>query len=139
MTIWTSTLKRAIRTAQYIPYPKVFFFYYLLLQLFITTIIYCFYCFYCYLLYIWFVLFIYFFKKVQLRGLDDLDRGDLDGKTPDEIAREFPQEYSARIADKLVFFSFFIIIYAIIFFLYFFYFYFMYRISKFSLLLIVLL
>eukprot|EP00026_Physarum_polycephalum_P005816 Phypoly_transcript_05854.p1 GENE.Phypoly_transcript_05854~~Phypoly_transcript_05854.p1 ORF type:complete len:528 (+),score=82.87 Phypoly_transcript_05854:272-1855(+) len=60
LSIWTSTLKRAIRTAQYIPYPKV-----------------------------------------QLRGLDDLDRGDLDGKTPDEIAREYPQEYAARIADKL--------------------------------------
>jgi len=60
LTVWTSTLKRAIRTSQYIPYPKV-----------------------------------------QLRGLDDLDRGDLDGKTPDEIAREFPQEYAARIADKL--------------------------------------
>jgi len=60
LTVWTSTMKRAIRTAQYIPFPKV-----------------------------------------QLRGLDDLDRGDLDGKTPDEIAREFPQEYAARIADKL--------------------------------------
>jgi broad specificity phosphatase PhoE/shikimate kinase len=60
LTVWTSTMKRAIRTAQYIPYPKV-----------------------------------------QLRGLDDLDRGDLDGKTPDEIAREYPQEYAARIADKL--------------------------------------
>lgn len=60
LTVWTSTMKRAIRTAQYIPFPKV-----------------------------------------QLRGLDDLDRGDLDGKTPDEIAREFPQEYASRIADKL--------------------------------------
>jgi len=60
LMVWTSTLKRAIRTAQYIPYPKV-----------------------------------------QLRGLDDLERGLYDGMSNDELAQKFPDEYAARASDKL--------------------------------------
>jgi len=60
LVVWTSTLKRSIRTAQYIPYPKV-----------------------------------------QLRGLDDLERGIFDGNTPDEIAQNTPEEFAARAVDKM--------------------------------------
>jgi len=60
LTVWTSTLKRSIRTAQYIPHPKV-----------------------------------------QLRGLDDLERGLCDGMTMNDFAQKMPEEFAARAADKL--------------------------------------
>jgi broad specificity phosphatase PhoE len=60
LTVWTSTLKRSFRTAQYIPHPKV-----------------------------------------QLRGLDDLERGMCDGMTMNDFAQKMPEEFAARAADKL--------------------------------------
>jgi len=62
LTVWTSTLKRAIRTAQYLPHPKI-----------------------------------------QLRGLDGLEHGVCDGLTREEFAQKFPEEYAARLADKLTY------------------------------------
>ncbi|EGG20757.1 Fructose-6-phosphate 2-kinase/fructose-2,6-bisphosphatase [Cavenderia fasciculata] len=60
ITVWTSTFKRAIRTAQYISYPKV-----------------------------------------HVRGLDDIERGEWEGLTREEILRKTPEEFGAHLNDKL--------------------------------------
>eukprot|EP01132_Coremiostelium_polycephalum_P006133 gene6133-7640_t len=60
VTIWTSSFKRAIRTAQYIPHPKV-----------------------------------------HVRGLDDIDRGEWQGMTREDILKKMPDEFGAHADDKL--------------------------------------
>jgi len=60
VTIWTSTYKRSIRTAQYIPHPKV-----------------------------------------HVKALDDLDRGEWQGLTREDILRTTPEEFGAHNDDKL--------------------------------------
>jgi broad specificity phosphatase PhoE/predicted kinase len=40
-------------------------------------------------------------RKVQLRCLDEIDAGKCDGMTYEQIAKEMPQEFAARAADKL--------------------------------------
>jgi 6-phosphofructo-2-kinase / fructose-2,6-biphosphatase 2 len=85
VTIFTSTMKRTIQTTQYIPSRKVrpksvkirFFkitYFERTNQLF----------------------------QIRLKSLDEIDAGEFDGMTYEEIARKFPNEYAARAKDKLV-------------------------------------
>jgi len=60
LQVWTSSLKRATSTAQYISYPKV-----------------------------------------QLRPLQDVDAGTCDGMTNEEMATVMPDEFEARVTNKL--------------------------------------
>ena len=39
-------------------------------------------------------------EKIQLPTLDEIDAGICDGMTYDSIAREMPEEFAARSADK---------------------------------------
>jgi len=41
------------------------------------------------------------YPKSAMAWLDDLDFGQFDGLTYDEMAQQHPQEYMARVADKL--------------------------------------
>jgi len=40
--------------------------------------------------------------QVRLKNLDELDAGQFEGLTYDEIAEKYPEEFRARTADKLV-------------------------------------
>ncbi|KAK5577713.1 hypothetical protein RB653_002658 [Dictyostelium firmibasis] len=60
VTVWTSTFKRSIRTAQYIPHPKI-----------------------------------------HVKALDDLDRGEWQGLTREDILKKMPEEFGAHSDDKL--------------------------------------
>lgn len=41
-------------------------------------------------------------RKIRLKSLDEIDAGEFDGMTYEEIAKKFPNEYAARAKDKLV-------------------------------------
>lgn len=72
LSVWTSTLKRSIATAQYINHPKVNEF---------TTL---------------------FIFKINLKSLDEIDAGLCDSMTYGEIAEKMPEEFAARSSNKLV-------------------------------------
>jgi len=40
--------------------------------------------------------------QIRLKSLDEIDAGEFDGMTYEEIAKKFPEEYAARSKDKLV-------------------------------------
>lgn len=62
LTVWTSTLKRTMQTAEHLPFPKL-----------------------------------------QWKALDELDAGECDGLTYEEIERRFPEDFALRDQDKFHF------------------------------------